>query len=78
MGFPVVHLVGLDHYNDPDDVEHFTPDYFSPLTIWSKPKLDKIEHSYQLARNAYDQYGRILLNMTKETKLKDTIIRSGV
>lgn len=74
MGITNLFLVGMDHYKNPDDVKHFSDRYFDSNTIWDKPKLQKIEESYSMARRAYEADGREIYNLSLTTSLSSGII----
>jgi len=76
MGFEHVALIGCDHNfavkgparitvtaGDRDD-SHFDPRYFSGGVKWQLPDLPASEFSYSLAKEAYENSGRILFNAT--------------
>jgi hypothetical protein len=76
MGFSKVILIGLDHRyafdgepNQPremltDDPNHFHLDYFSKGQIWQNPDLARSEASYRLARQRFEQDGRMIIDAT--------------
>lgn len=78
LGFNEVVLVGLDHRYEyigkPNescrlegpDPNHFTPDYFGGGQTWDNPDLAHSEESYSIARTAYEQDGRRILDATLE------------
>jgi len=82
MGFTSVAIVGLDHYfpraegkkdndvviSDSDDTDHFSPDYFGVGVEWAYPNLGKSEEAYQLAKEAYENDGRMIYNCSTVTK----------
>lgn len=81
MGFEQVILIGVDH-NYPtqgtpnttitsqgDDPNHFNPSYFGKGFRWQLPDLETSERAYQMARQAYEQAGRQLLDATVGGKL---------
>ncbi|CAH2029929.1 glycosyltransferase [Trichlorobacter ammonificans] len=81
MGFSEVVLIGVDHHfvtpGDPnkevisqgDDPNHFHPDYFGKGMRWHLPDLERSERSYNLAKNAYESSGRIIVDATLDGKL---------
>jgi len=85
MGFEKVILIGVDHnftskgdanktvVSQGDDLNHFAPNYFGKGAKWQLPDLDTSEIGYTLAREAYRQDGRELLDATVGGKL--TIFR---
>ena len=80
-GYERVGLVGVDHnyryQGQPNqeclatgiDPNHFHPDYFSGGTIWNNPDLEESERSYTLAKKAYNDSGRKIINLTPGSKL---------
>src|SRR5215207_3921981 len=85
MGFEKVILIGVDHnftskgdanktvVSQGDDLNHFAPNYFGKGAKWQLPDLDTSEIGYALAREAYRQDGREVLDATVGGKL--TIFR---
>lgn len=83
MGFQTIYLVGLDHnYARPDhvvgtqtytshgdDVNHFDPSYFGKGKRWHDPRVDRMEASYQVAKQAFEAVGRTIINATPQSKL---------
>jgi hypothetical protein len=81
MGFKEIILVGVDHnfvtrgpankaiISGGDDPNHFSPDYFGKGYKWQLPDLEGSERSYRLARTAYEQAGRKVLDATVDGKL---------
>jgi len=81
MGFSEVILVGVDHNfatrgpanatvtSSGDDPDHFTPNYFGRGFRWQLPDLEGSERAYRLARSAYQQAGRKVLDATVGGKL---------
>lgn len=81
MGFRTVILIGLDHsFEDKGtpnkvetrkserDVNHFHPDYFPKGSKWQLPDLRRSEVAYQLARIAYENDGRKIIDATVNGK----------
>ena len=81
MGFKEVVLIGLDHnYAEkgiPNKVEvrtserdesHFHPNYFPKGVKWQLPDLLRNEVAYQMAKEAFIQDGRKILDATPEGK----------
>jgi hypothetical protein len=80
MGFDTVLLVGVDHkfkMDGPpnsetewqgDDPNHFSPDYFRG-TRWNNPDLRNSEIAYKLARKAFEDAGRRIINLTDGSAL---------
>jgi hypothetical protein len=86
MGFKTVLLVGVDHrfkMDGPpnsetvwqgDDPNHFSPEYFKG-TRWNNPDLPNSEASYRLAKKAYEDAGRRIVNLGPDSAL--TIFEKG-
>jgi hypothetical protein len=81
MGFQQVILIGVDHNfttqgkpnttvisqgNDPD---HFNQSYFGKGFRWQLPDLETSERGYRMARRAYEQAGRQVVDATIGGKL---------
>ena len=81
MGFEQVILIGVDHNftttgkpnttvtSTGDDPNHFSGKYFGKGFRWQLPDLETSEIGYRLARQAYEQAGRQLLDATVGGKL---------
>lgn len=81
MGFTEAILIGVDHnfatkgtpnatvVSTGEDPNHFAPGYFGKGFRWQLPDLDGSERAYLLARNAYSQTGRRVLDATVDGKL---------
>jgi len=81
MGFEQVILIGVDHnfaskgqanktvVSEGDDPNHFSPNYFSKGFRWQLPDLETSEIGYAMARKAYEQAGRQVLDATVGGKL---------
>jgi hypothetical protein len=81
MGFEQVILIGVDHsftskgeanktvVSDGDDPNHFSPHYFGKGFRWQLPDLETSEIGYAMARKAYEQAGRQVLDATIGGKL---------
>ena len=81
MGFEQVILVGVDHNystqgkpnttvtSQGDDLDHFDAGYFGKGFRWQLPDLETSERAYQMARRAYEQAGRQVLDATVGGKL---------
>lgn len=81
LGFSTVILIGVDHnfvtqgkpnttvVSQGDDPNHFSPAYFGKGFRWQLPDLDTSERSYLMARAAYAQDGRQVLDATVGGKL---------
>lgn len=57
------------------DINHFSEDYFKNGTIWHTPSIEKMENSYLMARKAFENDDRILLNASINTNLSEDIIK---
>ncbi len=81
MGFETVILIGVDHnfvtrgeanktvISEGDDPNHFDPRYFGKGFRWQLPDLETSEIAYRMARRAYEQAGRRVLDATIGGKL---------
>ena len=81
MGFSQAILIGVDHnystkgtpnttvVSQGDDPNHFHQGYFGKGFRWQLPDLDTSERSYRMARQAYEQAGRQVLDATIGGKL---------
>jgi hypothetical protein len=81
MGFEKVILIGVDHNftskgdanktvtSQGDDPNHFAPNYFGKGFRWQLPDLDTSEIGYAMAREAYQNAGREVLDATVGGKL---------
>jgi len=81
MGFEQIILIGVDHnfaskgdanktvVSQGDDPNHFAPNYFGKGAKWQLPDLDTSEIGYALARDAYRNAGREVLDATVGGKL---------
>ena len=81
MGFSEVVLIGVDHHfvtpGDPnkeivsqgDDPNHFHPEYFGKGMRWNLPDLERSEHSYRMAKAAFESSGRRIIDATLSGKL---------
>jgi hypothetical protein len=81
MGFQRVILIGVDHnysaqgkpnttvVSQGDDKDHFHASYFGKGFRWQLPDLETSEKGYRMARNAYEQAGRQVLDATVGGKL---------
>jgi hypothetical protein len=81
MGFSEVILIGVDHnfttkgpanqavVSQGADPNHFAPNYFGAGFKWQLPDLDGSERAYQMARQAYAQAGRRVVDATVGGKL---------
>ncbi len=76
MGFKEVILVGVDHnfttqgranqtvVSQGDDLNHFNKEYFGKGFRWQLPDLETSERSYKLAKEAYNNAGREIVDAT--------------
>jgi hypothetical protein len=76
LGFETVILIGVDHsfvtkgkpnttvVSQGDDPNHFHPGYFSKGFRWQLPDLDTSEQAYWMARKAYEDSGRKVIDAT--------------
>ena len=81
MGISEAILIGVDHnystqgkpnttvVSGGDDPNHFNPTYFGKGFRWQLPDLDGSERAYRLAKAAYEQDGRRILDATVDGKL---------
>lgn len=81
MGFKQVILIGVDHnfvskgpanttvVSEGDDPNHFSPAYFGKGFRWQLPDLETSEVGYRMAKAAYEQDGREILDATIGGKL---------
>lgn len=81
MGFQQVILVGVDHdfarkgeanrivVSEGDDPDHFSPSYFGKGFRWQLPDLATSEMAFTMARDAYAQAGREVIDATVGGKL---------
>lgn len=81
MGFDQVILIGVDHNfaskgdanktitSEGDDPNHFMPNYFGKGVRWQLPDLDTSEVGYLMAREAFKQAGRQVIDATVGGKL---------
>ncbi|MFN2264151.1 MAG: 6-hydroxymethylpterin diphosphokinase MptE-like protein [Anaerolineales bacterium] len=81
MGFRQVILIGVDHsfntkgkpnttiVSEGDDPDHFDSNYFGKGFRWQLPDLDTSEVAYQMAREAYNNSDREILDATIDGKL---------
>jgi hypothetical protein len=81
MGFQQVILIGVDHnysvtgkpnatvVSQGDDPNHFSSSYFGKGFRWQLPNLELSEVGYAMARDAYRQTGREILDATIGGKL---------
>ena len=81
MGFQQVVLIGVDHdysttgppnstvVSQGEDHNHFDPGYFGKGFKWQLPDLEASERSYMLAKQAFEQDGRSIVDATVGGKL---------
>lgn len=81
MGISEAILIGVDHNydtkgkpnatitSDGDDPNHFNPAYFGKGFRWQLPDLETSEIAYRMARKAYEQAKRRILDATVGGKL---------
>lgn len=81
LGFQQVVLVGVDHrylrtgiphrtvVGGSSDPDHFDPNYFPPGFRWQLPDLTTSEFAYKLARDAFKQAGREVMDATVDGEL---------
>jgi hypothetical protein len=81
MGFEQAIMIGVDHnyptqgkpnttiVSQGDDPNHFSAGYFGKGFRWQLPDLETSEHSYGMARQAYERAGRQVLDATVGGKL---------
>jgi hypothetical protein len=76
MGYHTVILIGVDHSfatagrphkqvtSGGADPNHFDPSYFGKGAKWNLPDLDRSELAYEMARKAFEDDGRRILDAT--------------
>ncbi len=81
MGFSEVILIGVDHnyttsgephklvISEDKDPNHFDPDYFGKGFRWNLPDLIMSEKAYAMAKKAYLDSGRKILDATVDGRL---------
>ncbi|MEM1072294.1 MAG: hypothetical protein AAGB48_02550 [Planctomycetota bacterium] len=82
LGCREVILIGVDHHYERSgesnrlavaegpDPDHFTPSYFGEGFRWQLPDLAQSEIAYRLARHAFEQEGRRVVNATAGGRLE--------
>lgn len=82
MGFQKAILIGVDHdfvtqgkpnttvVSQGDDPNHFSPGYFGKGFRWQLPDLETSARGYSMARQAYEQDGRQVVDATIGGKLR--------
>ncbi|QEY52874.1 6-hydroxymethylpterin diphosphokinase MptE-like protein [Legionella longbeachae] len=80
LGFYEVIIIGMDHHfiysGKPNeahvlegaDPNHFSDNYFGYSQQWDNPDLEKSEESYRMAKKAYEEEGRLILDATVDGK----------
>ncbi len=80
MDFDTILLVGVDHrytftgapnqemIMEGDDPNHFCSDYFKGAR-WNNPDLERSEQAYRMAKEAYRNLGKRIINLTKDSAL---------
>ncbi len=48
---------------------HFHPDYRKPGEVWAIPRLDMQERAFRLAKAAFEESGRVVVNASRQSKL---------
>jgi hypothetical protein len=81
FGFSEVILIGVDHsfvtqgkpnttvVSQGDDPNHFHPGYFGKGFRWQLPDLETSELAYRMAKQAFEEDGRRIMDATVEGKL---------
>ncbi|GAB6113470.1 FkbM family methyltransferase [Desulfomicrobium salsuginis] len=81
MGFDEVILIGVDHNfatkgkpnleitSEGPDQNHFSTEYFGKGFKWNLPDLQRSEESYKIAKKAYEDAGKVILDATVDGKL---------
>lgn len=73
-GFERVGLIGIDHrYLEPkngQDQNHFTKSYYDADDKWWLPDLSKVEMSYSIAKQAFENNYREIINITPNSALE--------
>jgi hypothetical protein len=81
FGFSEVILIGVDHSfstkgkpnatitSQGDDPNHFNPNYFGKGFRWQLPDLETSEIAYSMARHAFEEDGRKVIDATVDGKL---------
>ena len=81
MGFEKAILIGVDHNfkskgdanktitSEGDDENHFSAEYFGKGFRWQLPDLESSEGAYKMARGAYENAGREVVDATIGGKL---------
>lgn len=81
MGFSEVYLIGKDHSyatseksgkrieSDGNEGNHFIKGYYKPGQKWDAPDYKSEEYAYRLARNSFENDGRVIMDATINGKL---------
>ena len=81
LGFQEVFLIGVDHSfatagppnklvtSQTPDPNHFDPRYFGPGIQWQLPDLEMSETAYRLAKQYFEDHGRVVVDATVNGKL---------
>jgi hypothetical protein len=81
LGYKKVILIGVDHNfttkgpahkvvtSSSDDPNHFDPSYFGKGIKWALPDLDGSEKAYSMAKSAFENNGRKIIDCTQGGKL---------
>lgn len=76
MGFSEVILIGVDHnfvekgtgnlavVSQGADLNHFSPNYFGPGTVWQLPDIAAMEHGFRLMKSLFEHNGRNVVDAT--------------
>ena len=80
FGCDPIYLIGVDNtfkvpkapdskgaahiFNAATDPNHFHPQYYKQGDKWNKPRVDRLEAVYRLARRTFDTYSRRIYNAT--------------
>lgn len=82
MGIRKIILIGVDHsfqekgisnkpvMADKNDVDHFSPDYFGKGVVWQLPDYQQNEWAYSMAKEAFENEGREIVDATLDGKLQ--------
>jgi hypothetical protein len=82
LGYKKIILIGVDHNfttkgpahkvvtSNSDDPNHFDPSYFGKGIKWALPDLDGSEKAYSMAKIAFENNGRKIIDCTQGGKLK--------
>ncbi len=82
LGFERVILIGVDHSfkakgrvhktvtSSGGDIDHFDPNYFGKGFRWNLPDLATSKYAYRLAKENFQEIGRVIVDATVGGKLK--------